>query len=187
MPHGEPYVLATSTGRTEIFVTLSSEDDVKKALGIDSWRNLSKDKIMRFAAMMPDMDKEVALSIVAQLPTFTRFALDTLNFLERAKISTEDANELSQENAHAAYRDVRAVLKGELDRDDLSPEDRMRILDSVMETADKEAAKDSENKRFLTDLFTKSAVAAGAVVAAGLVFVGGKVMIEQQQQTDETD
>lgn len=36
-----------------------SEEAVKKALGIETWRNLSKDKIVRFAAMMPDMDTEV--------------------------------------------------------------------------------------------------------------------------------
>ena len=36
-----------------------SEDAVKRTLKIDSFRNLSKDKIMQFASMIPYMDKEV--------------------------------------------------------------------------------------------------------------------------------
>ncbi|MCF1596139.1 hypothetical protein [Streptomyces muensis] len=46
------------------------EGEIKHALGIDSGRNLSKDKMMRFAAMMPDMGTEMALKIVE--PSGTR-------------------------------------------------------------------------------------------------------------------
>lgn len=35
-----------------------NEMQIKKAMGIENWRNLSRDKVIRFAAMMPDMDKE---------------------------------------------------------------------------------------------------------------------------------
>ena len=38
-----------------------SEDEVKRALGIESWRNLSKEGVMRLVAMMPEMSTEVAL------------------------------------------------------------------------------------------------------------------------------
>jgi len=55
-----------------------SEDEVKQELGIESWRNLSKDKVLRFAAMMPDMDTEVALKIVEHFPVFKDFALDVV-------------------------------------------------------------------------------------------------------------
>lgn len=42
-----------------------SENAVKRALKIDSFRNLSKDKIMQFASMIPYMDKEVAIAIIS--------------------------------------------------------------------------------------------------------------------------
>lgn len=160
-------------------MALESEDDVKKALEITSWRELSKDKVLRFAAMMPDMDKEVALSIVAQFPAFTRFALGTLNFLEKANEATHAANKASQEPVHDAYREVREVLKGELDHESLAPEERRFLLESILETADKQAEKDSENKQFLQDLTNKGLLAAGAALVASLVFVGGKVMLER--------
>jgi hypothetical protein len=39
-------------------MTYKNEDELKKALEIDTWKNLSRDKMIKFAATMPDMDKE---------------------------------------------------------------------------------------------------------------------------------
>ncbi len=50
-----------------------SENAVKRALKIDSFRNLSKDKIMQFASMIPYMDKEVAIAIINQFPIYADF------------------------------------------------------------------------------------------------------------------
>lgn len=160
-------------------MTLESEDEVRKALGIDTWRNLSKGKVMKFAAMMPDMNKEVALKIVAQFPVFTKFALGTLSFLEKSNDSTHASNQASQEHVHEAHREAREILRNELDRDDLPPEDRRFILECLEKTVAKESEKDSENKRFLADQANKNVFVVGAALVAALVFVGGKVMLER--------
>lgn len=60
-----------------------NEAEVKKALGIESFRNLSKGNVMRFAAMMPDMDKDVALRIIETFPEFKDFALNAVQAIER--------------------------------------------------------------------------------------------------------
>ncbi|MDT2767760.1 hypothetical protein P7G58_02615 [Globicatella sulfidifaciens] len=53
--------------------TLVSGDEVKSALGIKNFRNLSKDKIMEFVSLIPNMDKEVAIEIIRQFPSFVDF------------------------------------------------------------------------------------------------------------------
>ncbi len=55
-----------------------SEESVKKALKLDSFRNLSKEKVMQFASMIPYMDKEVAIAIINQFPVN---AFDNLGLL----------------------------------------------------------------------------------------------------------
>lgn len=50
-----------------------TEDSVKKILKIDSFRNMSKDKIMQFVSMIPYMDKDVAIAIINQFPEFADF------------------------------------------------------------------------------------------------------------------
>ena len=50
-----------------------SEEAVKKALKIESFRNLTKDKVMEFTFMIPYMEKEVALEIIKQFPVYVEF------------------------------------------------------------------------------------------------------------------
>lgn len=58
------------------------ERQIKDALQIDSFRNLSKEKIMEFASLISNMDKDVAISIINQ---FTAYAESSKKMLERFK------------------------------------------------------------------------------------------------------
>lgn len=157
----------------------SSEAEIKKARDIESWRNLSKDKMIRFAAMMPDMDREVALKIVEQFPAFKDFAMETVGVMERAQESALQNNKESQAQVHQAFQEIREILKGELAQEDLPWEQRKQILELILETGNKEFAKDTENKDFLKQIMKGVGVVAVSALALGIVFVGGKIMMEQ--------
>lgn len=156
----------------------NDEESIKKELGIDSWRNLSRDKVVRFAAMMPDMDTEVALKIIEQFPAFKEFAEEVVDTMEKAHVSTLDANTQSQDQVHQAYQEIRSILKGQLEKDDLSWEEKKFLIEQIQDTGRQQFQKDTENKRFLDTLFGKVVVGAGVVVAGALVFVGAKVIAE---------
>lgn len=164
-----------------------NELEVKQALGIESWRNLSKDKMIRFAAMMPDMETEVALKVIEQFPVFKDFAVDVVDAMEKGHKATLSANLQSQEHVHQAFREIREILKGELDKEDLSWEERKYIIEQIQETGRQEFRKDSENKQFLDRVLKGVLVGAGGALVAGLVFVGAKVMVESQDDSDEDD
>lgn len=161
-----------------------NEAEIKEALEIDSWRNLSKDKMIRFAAMMPDMDREVAIKIVEQFPAFKEFAMETVNVMERAQESALEDNKQSQAQVHKAFQEIREILKGELSHEDLPWEERKHILELILETGNKEFAKDSENKDFLKQIVKGVGVVALSALALGIVFVGGKIMMEQAGELD---
>jgi hypothetical protein len=167
-------------------MVFDSEDEVKKALGITSWRNLSKDNVVKFAAMRPDMNKDVAQVIVAQLPMFTRLGLDVMESMRKAHDSTLGSNRHSQDRVHDSLAEVREMAKEELKRDDLSPEERRHYHEAAKETAQKEFEKDSENKRFLDGLFGKTVTVAGIVVAAGVAFAGGRAAVQRGDDTAGT-
>ncbi|MER6332209.1 hypothetical protein ABT298_23330 [Streptomyces sp. NPDC001034] len=157
-----------------------SEAEIKRALGIESWRNLSKDKMIRFAAMMPDMGTEVALKIIDQFPSFKEFATEVVNALEKSFDSAVSANKQSQEHVHQALWHIREILQSQLDKECQSWEERKYILDLIMETGRLESLKDSENKKFLNmGLRTLGAVAVGAL-GLSVAFIGGKVMAESK-------
>jgi hypothetical protein len=156
-----------------------SEVQLKKALQIDSWKNLSRDKMIRFAAMMPDMDKELALKIVAQFPEFKRFALDALDVIEKTYESALTHNKQSLESFYQGNREIRSILERQLENENLTWDEKKFLLERIMETGNREFEKDSENKRFLDSMFTKVAVVGAAAVGLGLAFVGGRVRAER--------
>ncbi|WP_338702903.1 hypothetical protein V2W30_36615 [Streptomyces sp. Q6] len=153
-----------------------SESEIKQALGIDTWRNLSRDKMISFVAMMPDLDTEVALKVIEQFPAFKDFAKDAVSAIERAHAATLSANDQSQDHVHRACQEVREILRGELNKDDLSWEERKFIYEQLQETARMQFQKDSENKQFLDGQFKKVLVGAAGALALCVAFVGGRVM-----------
>ena len=164
-----------------------SEDDVKKALGVESWRHLPKEKITRFVAMMPEMDTEVRLKIIEQFPEFSRFALQAVDVMEKRHESTLSHNKQSQDNVHRAYQEIREILKTELNNKDLTWEQRRDIIALIVETGTREFEKDSENKRLLDGLFTKIAAVTVAAIAMGAVFVGAKIALERKEAEDQDE
>ena len=126
---------------------LTSEAEIMKALEIDTWRNLSRDKVLQFTSMLPEMDHDVALGIIEQFPEFRVFATDALDAVEQRADRIVEANQQGQERVHSAFADVRRILEAELNREDLTTEDRWRLLQMINETAERQLHADSENKR----------------------------------------
>lgn len=154
----------------------SNELAIKRELGIDTWRELSKDKFLRFVAMMPDMDTDVALKVIEQFPSFKEFASDVVDAMESAYGSTLSVNERSGDQVHDAYREIRAILRAELDKGELSWEERRWLIEQIQETGRQQFSKDSENKRFLDSTLGKVVMGAGGVAALGLAALGGRVL-----------
>jgi hypothetical protein len=155
-----------------------NEDEIKRALGIRSWRNLSKDKVIRFAAMMPDMATEVRMKIVEQFPNFKDLAKNSVDAAGKAHESTLSANEKSQEYFYRASQQQRDILAREINRDDISSEERKLLCEALQANVDQVSQKDSENKHFLGREHRAMATVAGAAMVLGAVFVGAKVMGE---------
>lgn len=158
-------------------MTLSSEEEVKRALGISSFRELSKERMLAFAAAMPDMASEVRMKLIEQLPAFEKFALDAVSAVERAFDSSLSSNQRSQDQATEAFSEVRGLIKGELDRDDLSEDHRRFLIQSALSTAEAQALTDSENKNFLAGALRTVGATAAIVAAAAVVMVGGRLII----------
>jgi hypothetical protein len=146
---------------------IKNEDDLRKSLGIDSWRNLSKDKLLAFVSEMPNMSKEVALKAIEQFPDFRSLVVDSLTQVQAQAAHAVDVNWKSQKKVHKALADYRKALERELDRENLTTEDRFAILGLFQKAIDQESAKDSEHKAFVFGIIgTVAKVAAVGLVAA---------------------
>lgn len=153
----------------------TSEVEIKSALGIESWRNLSKDKFIGFLERLPEVDPEVALKLIDQIPDITMLARGVLDDAEKAYDAALTSNARGQEMVHQVHLERLAILKAELGKD-LTLEERMRVLDDIREVNSNALSKDSENKRFISEQLEKKLAAAGLAAAAviAVVFAAAK-------------
>lgn len=150
---------------------MMSEDDVKKVLDIPDFRSLTKEKVMEFVSIIPQVDKEVAISIISQFPNYVDMSKDMVggmvqlcnNALENEKVGNKEVIE--------SYKLVLDSLNKRLDNDDLSFDEKNQITDEMIKIADKIDAINDKHKLFIKDIITK----AGSTVV-GVVIVGAAIL-----------
>lgn len=156
-------------------MNFKNEEELKQKMGIESWRNLSREKFLTFVSELPNMSKEVAIKVVEQFPDFKSLVLDSLDHVHEQATGAVAINWKSQRKVHKAFAEYRGILGRELDRDGLTSEDRFRILGMLREAIEKEALKDSEHKAFVYKVVTTVAGLALAGAAAAATILGGNV------------
>lgn len=166
---------------------LVSEEQVKNALKIDSFRNLSKDKIMEFVSLIPQMDREVAISIINQFPEYVDLAtqmVDQLNVLcDRAMASNDNSQVASIES----YKQILNELGKMLEDGKLTFEEKQQITDKMILVADKIAAKDTENKKWLDGVMKFKGAVVVFALALGAAILGVNIKGHQIPQLDDDD
>lgn len=160
-----------------------NENQLKQKLGIDSWRNLSRDKFLEFASDLPNMSKDVALKVVGQFPDFRSLVLDSLTEVQEQATNAIEVNWKSQKKVHKAFSEYRKMLSRELDREEVTAEHRLTILRMLQEAIDKESAKDSEHKVFVFKVVSTVGTIAVLGLASALALLGVKTNISGSSST----
>ena len=151
---------------------LITQEQVLKALNIESFRNLSKDKIMEFVSLIPNMDKDVAISIINQFPAYAELASNMVVQLNAMCDTALKENSISQKEAIEAYKLILDSLSEVLKKDDISPEERDAITDKMILVADKISAKDTENKEFINNILKYGTPIIGGILILGATILG---------------
>lgn len=147
-----------------------SENAVKRALKIDSFRNLSKDKIMQFASMIPYMDKEVAIAIINQFPIFADFGKTAISSYMQMCDNILEKNRESQAAVIQGYQTILNALAKRMEAENITEEERKSITEDMILVADKIAQADLQNKKFLERQGTK--ILWGILGVAALIGTG---------------
>ena len=162
-------------------MSLDSEEDVKNALGIKSFRELSKDKVLALAASMPDMANEVRLKLIEQIPAIKKFALEAVGAIERSFTKTMDLDAEESRGLRESLDDIRKVIQGELQRDEISEQHRVFLVNALAETTETEARNITEGRKYRADQAqaTRNSilVIVGIAVLTAVLFAGGKASV----------
>src|SRR5690349_20041565 len=98
-------------------MTYNDESALMRLMGLESWRNLSKDKILQLFEMWPEVDKDVATEIVKQVPEIASVSKAALADIEATFKATLDASTQSLRVLSEAIADERAAIRAALATD----------------------------------------------------------------------
>lgn len=153
---------------------MSNEEDVKKAMGIVDWRHASKDKILDLASSLQNLDKDTAIELLQKFPRLADVIESGQNSFWKLQDRVVSSNESSGKDLSEAFSDQRRMLEEELKRPGLSDDERRQLRDEYKENVDKQAAKDSDNKKFLENMQKNAIVVVGLGIAVAGTVLGAK-------------
>jgi hypothetical protein len=153
-------------------VLYQTDNQIKMTLGINAWRNLLNDKIIRFARMMPEMDPVFMLDLVGQLPQFWLFAKETLQWLENADATRRDLVRSGK------LKEIRRSIFNDLESDHNSSADKLYYIEAIFLALDQNASRDilsEADRKFMITLCASETQRARTAVIAALTFLGGRL------------
>ena len=137
-----------------------------KKLGIDDFRHITKANVIQLASMMDRMSPEVAQKALEQFPEFSstlkEMLFDYKELLSKMIYSENDSLKAS----YMTYNSLIVSLQIELEKNDLSFEQRKYIIEKMEKIANAVDQKDSENKRWLKQMAVIAGVTVLGVAAA---------------------
>lgn len=159
-----------------------NEQKVLNKLGIEDFRHLSKDKVVEFISMIPDMDPEVAKAAINQFP---EFANTMKSIMVDYKSEIEKALKSNDDSLKACYNASESILKSldkMLENDDLTYEEKMKIIEKMQEIQKMINDKDTENKKFIRDIVSVAGLVVVAIVGASATLLGGDLKLPKNKE-----
>jgi len=149
-----------------------TEEEVKKELGITDFRTITKDKIMQFVSLMPKLDKELAVKIIEQFPSYANMATSMVtNLIDMCNNALSHSKETEQE-AIKSYKYVLETIKSEIEDGEITPEERDKYNRQMIEVADKISDLDKRNKEWLENVIKYGTSAVCITLAVGAAILG---------------
>ena len=111
-----------------------SEKDVLKKLDIQDFRDITKDKVMGFVSILPNMDTEVAKKAIEQFPEFIKFSTEAFKDYRGVLEKTLNANEESSKACFDMYEKVLSILEKCSLKEDISFEEKNIILTKCLKS-----------------------------------------------------
>lgn len=149
-----------------------TEKQVLEKLGICDFRHVSKDKIMTFFSMLPDMEPEVAKKAMDQFPVYAgtvkEIVSDYMNFLDKALADNTE----SMRSCYAVCSSILDALSKILEKDEYTFEEKKYIIEQMLEVEFRISQKDTQNKKYRLKIIDRVSMIILTVIGFLAVILG---------------
>lgn len=155
-----------------------TEEKVLKTLGIENFRQLTKDKVIQMASMLDKMDPEVAKKVLDQFPDFASTMRELLveykGFLVEGLKANKENTKSVMESCDATIQACQTIL----DKDELTFDEKREVLTLMLEITKIKDDACTKDKQFILSLVGAAFLALGLTTTALLAVLGGNSKID---------
>ena len=127
---------------------------------------------MQFVSLMPKLDKELAIKIIEQFPSYATMATSMVTNLIDMCNNALSNSKITEKEAIEAYKYVLETIRMELEDEEVTPEEKAKYNNQMIEVADKISEIDVRNKKWLENVVKYGTSAACVTLAVGAAILG---------------
>ena len=155
-----------------------NEEKVLKKLNIEDFRFLTKDHVIKLASMADRIDPEVMKKALEQFPEFSNATKEVVGINKDTLEKAFNENAKSVEDYYDVCKSLISTLQVQLEKDDLSFEQKQEIIKEMLEIHERMGLKDSENKAFILKMVGIGATVLGGTIITMFAVLSGKVDVD---------
>lgn len=133
---------------------------------------MSKDKLTTFISSLPYLDPEVAKAAINQFPNFSEFVKDMIKVMQENADKSINSDEKTSLASIDFLQQTRDALFLQLDSEELSENERLRILDGILELNKMTLELNKQRQNFLLKNSAIIATAIGTLALTAVSILG---------------
>jgi len=158
-----------------------SAKKVLKKIRATDFCNLKTDQIIEFTSYISKMDKEVAVKCIEQFVNFKEQSIEIVKQLYALYDKAIELNKNNSDKSIDAYQAVLDNLSKQLECDNISEEFKTKIIDTMVDVANKINDTVKENRWFLAQIIGINGILAALVFVISFGMLGGSAKIKQRK------
>lgn len=158
-----------------------------KEMNIPNFNYMTVDDVITFANHMPNMDRKLARQIMESFPDFVEYGKIVVTSMQENLNLSFSANQQSMNVIYDSCIKTLDYCYNRLESDDISEEERFKLMDMILDTNEQMQKKDTENKQFIIDTFGKAMAVLGAVTAGAVTILGAVAQLSGRNSYSEDE
>lgn len=155
-----------------------TEKKVLKKLGVNSFNEITKNKVISMGSMLDKMDPEVAKKALEQFPNFSQTVQEITKDYKDTLDKNVQSNDKSVQEYYGVCKSIIATLEKMALDENLTFDEKKYIIEKMLEVERMINVKDSENKAFIKTMSTIGLIALAVPVMALTTLVGATTDIK---------